>query len=344
VFHDLRSPSGADIVARHGHWRYSAWRKTPSARMIQGESGSAEPFPFAVASDGMPWSRGLTMKLGEWTFRAFLDGRFRLDGGSMFGVVPRVLWEKHHPPDHKNRIEMALRSLYAEQGDKRILVDTGLGDRWDEKGRQIFAIERVPGGLAGELTRAGIELDSITDVVLSHLHFDHTGGTICMGEDGPEPVFANARHWVQKQHWNWALTPTERDRASFRRDDFLLLESAGLLELVDGIKEIHPGVRLKPVHGHTPGQQMVEFHTDEGALVYCADLIPLASQVRAPWIMGFDLNPLLTLNEKREFLSRACEDHYILFFEHDPRIEAATVKFEDGKFQIAETFTLSDTR
>jgi glyoxylase-like metal-dependent hydrolase (beta-lactamase superfamily II) len=282
------------------------------------------------------------MRLGDWTFRAFEDGRFRLDGGSMFGVVPRVMWEKEHPADDSNRIVLALRCLLAENGDRRILVDTGMGDRWDEKSRRIYDIDRRPGQLVAELAAAGVAPESITDVVLTHLHFDHTGGALREGEGGLTPTFGQARTWVQEQHWNWAHNPTERDRASFRPEDFAALAATGRLELVDGVQEILPGVQVRPIHGHTPGQQMVEFHTGEGVVVYCADLIPFASQVHAPWIMGFDLNPLLTLNEKKEFLSRAVEDRYVLVFEHDPRIEACTVRFADGKFRVDETFSLAD--
>lgn len=280
------------------------------------------------------------MKLGDWTFRAFKDGLFRLDGGAMFGVVPRVMWEKQHPADEHNRIHLALRCLLAESEDRRVLVDTGLGERWDEKGNEIFAIERQPDQLRSQLKEAGVSPDAITDVILTHLHFDHAGGAVRTGEDGLEPSFPHAKYWVQQQQWNWASNPTERDRASFRQEDFQPLADAGVVELIDGVQEILPGVRVVPIHGHTPGQQMVEFHTDAGALVYCGDLIPFASQVHAPWIMGFDLNPLLTLNEKKEFLSRACEDGYILVFEHDPLVEACTVRFEDGRFQVAENYDL----
>jgi glyoxylase-like metal-dependent hydrolase (beta-lactamase superfamily II) len=282
------------------------------------------------------------MKLGDWTFRAFTDGSFRLDGGSMFGVVPRVLWEKQHPADEKNRIELVLRCLLAEQGDRRLLVDTGLGDLWDEKGQRIYAIQRRPGQLREELAAAGVEAESITDVVITHLHFDHAGGTVRRGEAGLELAFPQARYWVQQQHWKWARNPTERDRASFRTEIFPVLEQSGRLELVEGMKEIADGVRLKPINGHTPGQQMVEFHTGAGTLVYCADLIPFASQVHAPWIMGFDLNPLLTLNEKKEFLSRAAENGYVLVFEHDPVVEACTVRFAEDRFQVADTFKLAE--
>jgi glyoxylase-like metal-dependent hydrolase (beta-lactamase superfamily II) len=282
------------------------------------------------------------MKLGGWHFRAYTDGLFRLDGGSMFGVVPRVLWEKQHPPDGMNRIQLTLRCLVADGGGRRFLIDTGLGDRWDDKGKGMFDIERRPAHLLSEFALDGVSPESITDVILTHLHFDHCGGAVRRDGDQLKPAFPAARYWVQKQQWNWASSPTERDRASFRSDDFAPLADAGCLELVDGSHEIAPGVRVRPIHGHTPGQQMVEFHTDDGVVAYCGDLIPFASQVHAPWIMGFDLNPLLTLTEKKEFLSRASEDEYVLVFEHDPVVEAATVEFADDRFRIKETFTLAE--
>jgi glyoxylase-like metal-dependent hydrolase (beta-lactamase superfamily II) len=221
-------------------------------------------------------------------------------------------------------------------------VDTGIGDRWDAKQRGIFAIDRRPNQLVAELAEAGLTTDSITDVVLTHLHFDHTGGAVRDVDGALAPTFPKARVWVQEQQWRWAHDPTERDRASFRLDDFAVLESGDRLQLVDGITEIIPGIKVVPISGHTPGQQMVEFHTEDGVLVYCGDLIPFASQVHAPWIMGFDLNPLLTLSEKKQFLSRAVEDDYVLFFEHDPTFEAARVVFADDRFKVVETFALAE--
>lgn len=282
------------------------------------------------------------MKLADWTFRTFHDGRFKLDGGAMFGVVPKVLWEQKHPADEHNRIDLDLRCLLAETQDRRILVDTGMGDRWQAKQQGMFSLVRRPNQLVAELAEAGITRESITDVVLTHLHFDHAGGALRQGEGGLEPVFPAARHWVQRRHWDWADHPSERDQASFRSEDFLALKEEGQLQLVDGAAEIMPQVRVTPISGHTPGQQMVEFVTEAGRLAYVGDLIPFLSQVHVPWIMGYDLNPLLTVTEKKQFLTRAAEDRIVLVFEHDPRHEAATVKFEGGKFMPAEVFTLAE--
>ena len=282
------------------------------------------------------------MQLGDWKFRAFHDGRFKLDGGAMFGVVPKVFWQKQHPADEMNRIDLDLRCLLVEHGNRRILVDTGMGDRWTEKQLGIYGLVRRPNQLVAELAEAGITRESITDVILTHLHFDHCGGTLRDQDGLLLPCFPNARHWVQKRHWSWAEEPSDRDRASFRPEDFQSLSVNGQLQMVDGPGEIIPGVRVTPISGHTPGQQMVEFHTGAGIVVFVGDLLPFLSQVHIPWIMGFDLNPLLTVTEKKQFLTRAVEDRYILVFEHDHVNEAATVKFADGKFQPDEVFTLAD--
>jgi glyoxylase-like metal-dependent hydrolase (beta-lactamase superfamily II) len=285
------------------------------------------------------------MKIGDWTFRAFHDGRFKLDGGAMFGVVPKIFWQEQHPADEMNRIDLDLRCLLADGPDgRRILVDTGMGDRWDEKKTGVFALERRPNQLVAELAEEGITRESITDVVLTHLHFDHAGGAVRLVDGQLAATFPEARYWVQKRQWEWAGRPSERDRASFRTEDFAPLQEAGRLELVDGPGEILPGVRVTPINGHTPGQQMVEFHTGAGVLVFCGDLIPYLSQVHVPWIMGFDLNPLLTVTEKKQFLTRAAEDGYVLVFEHDTVHEAATVRFEDGKFVPGDVFTLAAGR
>ena len=277
------------------------------------------------------------MQLGDWTFKIFSDGFFRLDGGASFGIVPKPRWEKRIPADDRNRIPVALRCLLAEGHGHRVLIDTGIGDRWDAKQRDIYGMNRRAGQLLTELEAAGIGRDSITDVVLTHLHFDHAGGNCLDLSDGMVPAFSAARWWVQRQHWDWAHNPSERDRASFRPDDFDVLADTGRLELVDGHVEILPELRVAPAGGHTPGMQVPEFHTSEGTLVFLADLIPTAANVHLPWVSGFDLNPLLSLSEKRSLLSRAVEDDYLLVFQHDPVHETCRVCFREGRFEVCET-------
>jgi glyoxylase-like metal-dependent hydrolase (beta-lactamase superfamily II) len=273
------------------------------------------------------------MRLGDWTFTLLSDGAFRLDGGASFGIVPKPLWEKKIAADSRNRVPVALRCLLAEGQGRRILVDTGIGDRWDAKQRDIYGMERRAGQLLTELESAGIARQSITDVVLTHLHFDHAGGACLDRAGGMAPAFTEARWWVQRQQWDWAQNPSERDRVSFRPEDFEVLADTGRLELVDGPQEILPGLRLQPVHGHTPGMQVPEFRTGGGVLVFLADLIPTVAHLHLPWIAGFDLNPLLSLSEKRQLLSRSVEEDHLLVFQHDPQHEACRVTFQDGRFQ-----------
>ncbi|MBD3221970.1 MBL fold metallo-hydrolase [bacterium] len=279
------------------------------------------------------------MQLGDWTFRLLDDGQIRFDGGAMFGIVPKPLWEKQIGADDRNRIPIGLRCLLAEGGGRRVLVDTGVGDRWDAKQRAIYGMDRRAGELLNQLDEAGLARGSITDVVLTHLHFDHAGGA-CLDADGLVPTFPEATYWLQKQQWEWAQHPSDRDRASFRAEDFAPLEESGRLELVDGATEILPGLRVGPVSGHTPGQQVPEFHTDDGTLVFMADFIPTVAHIHLPWIAGFDLNPLLTLSEKREFLSRAAADDYILVFQHETVHDACRVEFSDGRFRSREVFAI----
>lgn len=276
------------------------------------------------------------MRLGDWTMTLLSDGVIRLDGGASFGVVPKPLWEKQITADERNRIPMVLRCLLAEGHGRRVLIDTGVGDRWDAGQRDLFGMERRAGQLLTELGAAGIERDSITDVVLSHLHFDHVGGACLDRADGMQPAFPQARWWVQRQQWDWARRPSERDRASFRSEDFDVLAASGTLELLDGAAEILPGLRLVPAHGHTPGMQVAEFHTRQGVMIFLADLIPMAAHLHLPWIAGYDLNPLLTLSEKRQLLSRAVEEDYLLVFSHDPVHEACRVAFQNGRFKVRE--------
>ncbi|MBN1886194.1 MAG: MBL fold metallo-hydrolase [Candidatus Krumholzibacteriota bacterium] len=271
--------------------------------------------------------------MGFFEVRGVVTGRFRLDGGAMFGVVPKVLWEKTDPADGDNRIAMAMRILYAERGGMRLVVDAGAGDKLGEKMIRNYRIESPP--LRERLAGEGIDPDAVTHAVMTHLHFDHAGGFTWRNGDGRlQLAFPNATHFVQQSQWEAALDPNEKDRASFFPEDFLPIEEAGRLEMLDGEKEIAPGVRVIPTSGHTPGHQTVLLEGNGEALLYGADLLPLASHVNLPWIMAYDHRPLDTLEEKKRLLKRAADENWILFFEHDPRIAACRVRRnEKGRFE-----------
>jgi glyoxylase-like metal-dependent hydrolase (beta-lactamase superfamily II) len=276
------------------------------------------------------------MKLGQFEIKAIDAGRFRLDGGAMFGVVPKVLWSRTNPADESNRIAMAMRALYLEGDGRRLLIDGGSGTDFGEKMNRIYQIETR--GLRASLESARIDPDSITDAVATHLHFDHAGGFCRRGPGGGIVVtLPRAIHHIQRRQWETALSPTEKDRASFFPEFLLPIERAGLLRLADGVVEIFPGVTLIPTDGHTFGHQVVLVSTAEESLLYCGDLIPLASHVNLPYIMAYDHFPLKTLEEKRQMLGRAADEGWILFFEHDPEIAAARVGRTDSDgFKITD--------
>jgi len=263
------------------------------------------------------------MRIGQYDIHALDTGTFALDGGAMFGVVPRTLWEKSNPPDERNRITMAARVLLLRGGGRTILVDTGNGGKFNEKLRTIYRMENAQGGLEGSLARHGVTPETVTDVILTHLHFDHAGGATAFREGEPAPAFPNARYYVQAEHWRAARAPTERDRASFFADDFEPLRRAGVLDFTEGEGEILPGIRVTVIHGHTAALQCPVVSDGRTTLFYCADLVPTSSHVPLAWIMGYDLRPLVTLEEKRRILGQAAEEGWVMVFEHDPLLGAA---------------------
>jgi glyoxylase-like metal-dependent hydrolase (beta-lactamase superfamily II) len=276
------------------------------------------------------------VKLGPFECRAVETGTFRLDGGAMFGVVPKVLWSKTNPADGNNRISMAMRALYVEGADHRLLVDSGAGTKLNEKMLQNYVIETQ--GLGPALEGSGIPPSSVTDAVATHLHFDHAGGYTYYDDDGAlRLVMPEAVHHIQRRQWEAAHDPNEKDRASFFEENFRPIGELGRLHLVDGEEEIYPGVTLIPTDGHTPGHQVVLIDGGAGALLYCGDLIPLASHINLPYIMSYDHHPLETLEEKKRLLGRAADEGWILFFEHDPEIAACMIgRTENGRFEITE--------
>jgi glyoxylase-like metal-dependent hydrolase (beta-lactamase superfamily II) len=269
------------------------------------------------------------MKIANYELHAIETGRFGLDGGAMFGVVPKTLWEKSNPPDEKNRISMAARALLLIGNGKKILIDVGNGSKYNEKLISIYKFDTSQFDLISSLKKHNIAPADITDVILTHLHFDHAGGSTYNDNGEVKPTFPKARYYVQREHWLAAHNPTERDRASFFKDDYMPLHHAGMLEFTEGEGEILPGISVRIVNGHTTALQCPVVSDGSSSLFYCADLFPTASHVALPWIMAYDLRPLVTLEEKRKILNQAVDANWLLFFEHDPTTEAARVKRTD---------------
>jgi len=265
------------------------------------------------------------MKIGGYSLFPIPAGRFRLDGGAMFGVVPKALWEREHPADEHNRIEVVARSLLVAGEGRLVLVNTGIGQGWPEKERARYAVDPAV-RLEDSLAALGYRPEEVTHVLQTHLHFDHAGGGTVLRGGRRVPLFPRAEYLVQKKHWQWAQAPSERDRASFRPEDWESLDGSGQLRLLDGEQEFLPGLFLHLVHGHTPHQQLLRVTDGRGSLLYCSDLVPFLSQVRLPWIMAYDLNPLATLEEKRRLLGQAAAEDWLLFLEHDPLVQTCRVK------------------
>ena len=267
-------------------------------------------------------------------------GYFKLDGGAMFGVVPKTMWNKLNPADENNLCTWAMRCLLVEDGNRLILIDTGIGDKQDAK---FFSHYHLHGesNLDSSLAQHGFHRDEITDVFLTHLHFDHCGGAIIRQGDQLLPAFKNATYWSHADHWNWAVHPNDREKASFLKDNILPIQESGQLKFIEGETAPIDGrlgkltftdnfsVRL--VNGHTNSMMLPQINYKGRTIVYMADLLPSAAHLPIPYVMAYDMFPLTTLQEKKSFLAEAVENNYLLYFEHDPQIELAElVQTEKG--------------
>lgn len=281
------------------------------------------------------------MKIGNFNIRSIDTGLFGLDGGSMFGVVPRGLWSKSYSePDSLHRIPLAARPLLVEWESRKMLIDTGNGDKWNEKMSALYNINIHKSNMENALNNYGTSPSEITDVLLTHLHFDHAGGSTKISGNGFVPSFPNARYYVQKEHYNWALKPTDKDRASFLPENYLPLMEHGVLELLEGEGDVFPGISVIPVYGHTMAMQMVKINSGGQTLLYCADLMPTAAHVPYPYIIAFDNFPLTTLEEKKILLPRAYEEKWVIVFEHDAFKKAALLREAKKGFEAGEGIDL----
>lgn len=282
------------------------------------------------------------MKIGNYTIHALELGDFALDGGAMFGIVPKVLWEKENPGDEKNRIDMRTRCLLLrdEKSKRNILVDSGIGDKEDAKFMERFKV--APYRLETELTKHGLTYGDITDIIGTHLHFDHMGG-LTKFDSGRKLTarFPNAKVWLQKRNWKHAWKPNEKDRASYLQDNFSIYDGDSRLQLLDGPEEIYPGISMRLSEGHTLGMQLPFIHDSNASLLYTADIIPMSAHVRVAWVMAYDCFPLTSIEEKKTILKDCLERETAIFFEHCPHMQAARVKFNGKDYEVKEKVSLS---
>lgn len=279
------------------------------------------------------------LSLGRYRLATVLDGTFAVDGGAMFGVIPRSLWEKQLAPDERNRVRLAARCVLAIDDDagRCILVDSGMGDRGDAERSARHAIDRSAGGLEAGLAALGVSRGSVTDVIMTHLHVKHVGGTTRRGPGGElRLAFPNATHHLQRRNWAWAHGPSDKDAGSYLPEDFATLEHSGRLHLIDGECELFPDLEIIVSDGHTVAQQLPRFHGGGSHVTACGDVIPTRAHVRVPWVMASDLYPLTTIEEKKMLLAQALEDDGVLVFEHDPEVAACRLEERDGHPEVRE--------
>jgi len=268
------------------------------------------------------------LNIGPYSLTVINAGNFRLDGGAMHGVVPKTLWSRSVEVDEQNRVEYTTHCLLIEGAGRRILVETGNGDKWNDKDRRIYAIEQGS-GIAPRLKARGVEPDTIDTVILTHLHFDHVGGATCADESGTiHPTFPRARHIVQRAELRDARAPHERNRASYLAENIDPLVKADLFEEVDGEHDVAPGIRVVPTPGHTEGHQSALVEVDGCAAFFCGDVIPTSLHLRLPYIMGFDLLPVVTLETKRRLLARMVAERWTVLWGHDLKLRGGIVEMD----------------
>lgn len=276
-------------------------------------------------------------------------GNFKLDGGAMFGVVPKTIWNKTNPADANNLIDMAARCLLIEDGNRLTLIDTGMGNKQSDK---FFGYYNLWGeeSIDKSLKKHGFHRDEITDVFLTHLHFDHCGGCIKWNKDhtGYEPAFKNAKFWSNKEHWKWATEPNAREKASFLKENILPIEESGQLNFIErptyenNVKETGLGFGVFFADGHTEKQMIPQIQYQDKTLAFMADLLPTAGHIPLPYVMGYDTRPLLTLDEKKAFLEKAADEGFYLFLEHDANNQIVTLKHTEKGVRLDKVYTFNE--
>ncbi|MCJ0743803.1 MBL fold metallo-hydrolase [Pedobacter montanisoli] len=270
-------------------------------------------------------------------------GFFKLDGGAMFGVVPKSIWQKTNPADANNMCTWAMRSLLIEDGNRLILIDNGIGNKQDDK---FFSHYYLHGddNLDKSLATKGFNRSDITDVFLTHLHFDHCGGAIEREGEKLVPAFKNAVYWSNEQHWEWAVHPNAREKASFLKENILPIQESGQLKFIPTQNNVkfHQDINIRFAYGHTDAMMLPQLQYKDKTIVYMADLLPSTGHIPLPYVMAYDMFPMQTLKEKKDFLEEAAQNEYILFLEHDPVNECCTVQQTEKGIRLKDTLKLSD--
>lgn len=278
-------------------------------------------------------------------------GYFKLDGGAMFGVVPKSIWDKINPSDENNLCNWAMRSLLIEDDNRLILIDNGIGDKQDAK---FFSYYYLHGDdtLDKSLAKHGFNKNDITDVILTHLHFDHCGGSIVREGDKLVPAFKNATYWSNGKHWDWAVHPNDREKASFLKENILPIQESGQLKFIEtpsqanneqlGSTIFNDSISMRFVDGHTEAMMLPQIQYKNKTIVYMADLLPSTGHIPIPYVMAYDMFPLTTLHEKKSFLTEAMLNNYVLFFEHDPQTECCILQQTEKGIRVGESFRLEE--
>ena len=282
------------------------------------------------------------MKIGNYKLYSIVTSQFSLDGGAMFGIIPKVIWEKEASADQLNRINMVTRSLLLIGNGRNIIIDTGNGDKWDKKYKSIYNIRLDKVNLNNSLSKVGLSPDNITDVICTHLHFDHAGGNTTYNNDQIVPTFPNAQYWVHKDNWDLANSPTEKDKGSYLEENWKVLAQNSMIKFINGKSDIFPGIDLFISNGHTTGMAHPIIKDSSKTVFYAADMFPMACHIPLNWIMAYDINPIQTIKEKKYLLSKIVDENWIIFFEHDPIRQEGTVKENNGKYDLKETVLISE--
>ena len=282
------------------------------------------------------------MKIGKYDLYSVETSEFGLDGGAMFGIIPKPVWEKKVSADELNRVNMVTRSLLLVSDEKKILIDTGNGTKWEEKYKQIYDINTDQYNIEKSLGKYGFSSEQITDVICTHMHFDHIGGNTKINSGKVVPTFPNAKYWISEENWKLANHPSQKDAGSFIEHDWKVLAENQMIEIIDGREPFIEGIDTIVTHGHTPGLLHPIVSDGSNKLFYGADIFPMVAHIPIPWVMAYDVQPVVTMEEKQKLLQKMDREDWILFFEHDPHVQACTVHKDGKHYKLNKRIQISD--